>query len=127
MPYIPRAEALSLPFLDLESLAADQGPPPWRLCLVGTPGLRVVLLHWPAGFATIPHVHPAAEEVFQVVRGRACFTIGQEPEREVGPGELMYAERGVRHAIRVPPGSPLTLLAAVAPNEDRPDEEIESG
>jgi hypothetical protein len=38
----------------------------------------------------------------------------------------MLAERGVRHAIRVPPeGEPLVLLAAVAPNEDVRDETIE--
>jgi mannose-6-phosphate isomerase-like protein (cupin superfamily) len=60
------------------------------------------------------------------VRGRALFTIGDEPEREVGPGQFLLAQRGVEHAIRVPEGSPLVLLAAVAPNEDRPDEQIES-
>lgn len=125
MPYVADAEAFDRPFLDLDALAADLGPPPWRAPLVGTPGLRVLLLHWPAGFATVPHVHPAAEEVFRVIRGRACFTIGDEPEREVGPGELMFARRGVRHAIRVPDAEPLMLLASVAPNEDRPDETIE--
>ncbi len=43
----------------------------------------------------------------------------------MGPGELVLALRGVRHVIRVGPGGPTTLLAAVAPNEDRPDETIE--
>jgi quercetin dioxygenase-like cupin family protein len=126
MPYVAEGEALDRPFQDLDALAGELGPAPWRACLVGTPALRVVLLHWPPGFATVPHVHPAAEEIFQVIRGRACFTIDHEPEREVGPGEFMLARRGARHAIRVPEGAPLTLLAAVAPNEDRPDETIES-
>ena len=125
MPHVARGEALDRAFMDLDALAAELGPPPWRACLVGTPALRVVLLHWPAGFATVPHVHPAAEEVFQVIRGRARFAIGDEPESEVGPGEFMLARRGVRHVIRVPEGVPLMLLAAVAPNEDRPDETIE--
>jgi len=53
------------------------------------------------------------------------FMIGDEPEREVGPGQFMLAMRGVRHAIRVPEGEPLLLVAAVAPNEDWPDETIE--
>ena len=125
MPYVALGEALDLPFVDLDGLAERMGPPPWRSCIVGTPGLRVLLLHWEAGFATIPHVHPAAEEIFQVIRGRAMFTIGDEPEREVGPGEILLALRGVRHAIRVPDGEPLLLLAAVAPNEDWPEETIE--
>lgn len=127
MPYVADGEALDRPFLDLDALAADLGPPPWRACLVGTPGLRVLLLHWPAGFATVPHRHPAAEEIFRVIRGRAFFTIGDEPEREVGPDAFMFARRGIRHAIRVPDDGPLLLLASVAPNEDWPDETIEPG
>jgi quercetin dioxygenase-like cupin family protein len=125
MPFVAPGEAHDLPFLDLETLALEAGPPPWRICLVGTPGLRVLLLHWPAGFATVPHYHPAAEEAFHVLRGRAAFTIGDTPEREVGPGSLMLALRGVRHRIRVVGDEPLTLMATVAPNEDWPDETIE--
>jgi quercetin dioxygenase-like cupin family protein len=125
MPFVAPGEAHDSPFLDLESVAREAGPPPWRICLVGTPGLRVLLLHWPAGHSTVPHRHPAAEEIFQVVRGRALFTIGDEPEREVGPGQFMLAKRGVRHGIRVAGDGPLTLMAAVAPNEDRQDETVE--
>ena len=125
MPYVANGEAFDLPFLDMDALSGDLGPPPWRTCLVGTPGLRVLLLHWPPGYATIAHLHPGAEEIFQVVRGRAFFTIGETPEREVGPGSFLLARRGVRHAIRVSEGAPLLLIAAVAPNEDRPDETIE--
>ena len=125
MPHVADNEAINLPFLGMDALSGEMGPPPWRACLVGTAGLRVVLLHWPPGYATIPHFHPDAEEVFQVVRGRACFTIGEAPEREVGPGTIVLATRGIRHAIRVPDGGPVLLLAAVAPNEGRPNETIE--
>jgi quercetin dioxygenase-like cupin family protein len=126
MPFVRDGEALDQASIDLEALASSMGEPPWRACLVGTPGVRVVLLAWLPGFSTIPHEHPAAEEIFQVIRGRAAFTIGDEPEREVGPGSFLLALRGVRHVIRVPDGGePLLLLAAVAPNEDRPDETIE--
>jgi quercetin dioxygenase-like cupin family protein len=126
MPFVAAAEALNLAFMDLEGIGQESGEPPWRRCLVGTPGLRVVLLCWPPGFSTVRHVHPAAEEIFSIVRGRALFTIGDEPEREVGPGAFLLAERGVRHLIRVPDGDePLLLLAAVAPNEDWAEETIE--
>jgi quercetin dioxygenase-like cupin family protein len=125
MPFVSVAEAFNLPIQDLEALARQAGDLPWRLALVGTPGLRVTFHGWPAGFSTVRHRHPHAEEIFKVVSGRALLTIGDEPEREVGPGELVLALRGVRHVIRVGPEGPLTMLAAVAPNEDRPDETIE--
>jgi quercetin dioxygenase-like cupin family protein len=126
MPFVRDGEAMDVPFADLDAVAGEMGPPPWRACLVGTSGMRVLLLHWPPGFATVPHVHPAAEETFQVIRGHALFTIGDEPEREVGPGSFLLALRGVPHSIRVADGGePLLLLAAVGPNEDRPDETID--
>jgi mannose-6-phosphate isomerase-like protein (cupin superfamily) len=126
VPFVPAAEALNAAAVDLDEIARESGEPPWRRCLVGTPGLRVVLLAWPPGYSTSPHVHPAAEEIFSIVRGRALITIGSDPEREVGPGSFLLAERGVRHVIRVPEGDmPLLLLAAVAPNEDWAEETIE--
>jgi mannose-6-phosphate isomerase-like protein (cupin superfamily) len=126
MPFVSAAEGLNKPFLDLNTLRARMGEPPWRAALIGTPRVRVFLVHWLPGYVTVPHHHPHAEEVFLVLEGRAVFSIGEEPEREVGPGELMLAERGVRHAIRVPAnGEPLVMLGAVAPNEDVADETVE--
>ena len=125
MPFVPAGEGLDRSFVHLDDLAARMGDLPWRAMLVGTVGLRVVLLRWPPGYGTVPHVHPNAEETFLVLDGRAIFAIGDEPEREVGRGAFMLAPRGVLHAIRVPEGAPVTLLASVAPNEDRPDETIE--
>jgi quercetin dioxygenase-like cupin family protein len=125
MPFVRVGEAREHAVEDLAAIAAEQGPPPWRVCLVGTPGLRVVLLGWPPGHATVPHRHPHAEETFEVLRGRAVFSIGEEPQREVGPGAFLLAKRGVRHAIRVAGDETLLMLAMVAPNEDRPDETIE--
>jgi quercetin dioxygenase-like cupin family protein len=125
MPNVPEGEALNRPFLDLDALARWQGSPPWQACLVETPGLRVVLYHWPAGSATMPHVHPSSEATFQVLRGRAVFAIGNAPEWEAGPGEFVFARRGVRHSIGATKDAPLTLLVAIAPNEGQPDETIE--
>lgn len=125
MPNVVKGDALNRPFLDLDALARWQGLPPWQTCLVGTPGLRVDLYHWPAGSATVPHVHSSSEGTFQVLRGRAVFAIGNAPEREVGPGEFMFARRGVPHSISVMDDAPLLLLVAVAPNDEGTDETIE--
>jgi quercetin dioxygenase-like cupin family protein len=125
MPHVAEEESFNRPFLDLGALSRGLGPSQWRTSLFGTPALRVALLHWPPGYATVPHRHPAAEEIFLVISGRTCFASGDEPEREVGPGDLVLAKRDGLNAIRVPEAAPLTLLAAVAPNDDRPDETIE--
>ena len=126
MPFVSATEALNQVSVDLGALARESGEPPWRRCLVGTPGLRVVLLCWPPGFSSVRHVHPAAEEIFSIVSGRALFSIGDEPEREVGPGAFLLAQRGLRHVISVPSdGAPVLMLAAVAPNEDWAQETIE--
>lgn len=126
MPYVRDGEGYDRAVVDLEALVTEMGEPPWRACLVGTSALRVVLLHWLPGFATVPHVHPHAEETFEILSGRAIFSIGDGPDVEVGAGAFLLARRGEIHAIRVPDdGEPLLLLAAVAPNQDRPDETIE--
>jgi mannose-6-phosphate isomerase-like protein (cupin superfamily) len=128
MPFVSDAEAQAagLASGDLYAIAASLGPPPWRVAVAGTAGIRAVLLHWEPGFRTVPHLHPHADEVFLVLRGRAGFTIGAQQERMAGAGTFLGATRGMRHVIRVPDGGePLLLLAAVAPNEDRPDETID--
>jgi quercetin dioxygenase-like cupin family protein len=126
MPFVPEREAINTAYLDLEALARDAGEMPWRVAPIGTPGLRLTYHGFPPGFSTIPHRHPHAEEFFKVLSGTALFTIGDEPERPVGPGVLVLALRGVRHRIRVADDAgPVILLACVAPNEDRPDETIE--
>jgi mannose-6-phosphate isomerase-like protein (cupin superfamily) len=53
-------------------------------------------LVWPRPGARAPeHVHPHAEERYEVLSGRAAFRIGDE-ESEAGPGEV----------VTVPPGTP---------------------
>jgi quercetin dioxygenase-like cupin family protein len=46
-----------------------------------------------------PHVHPAMEERFEVLAGRASFLAGKE-WREAGPGETVVVPPGTRHAYR---------------------------
>ena len=50
MPFVVPGEAFDLAYLDIERLALEAGPPPGCLCLVGTPGLRAVLICWPPGY-----------------------------------------------------------------------------
>jgi quercetin dioxygenase-like cupin family protein len=73
---------------------------------------------------TVPHRHPHAEEVFLVVQGEALFRTGED-ERTVGPGNVLMARRGTRHAIGAVGSDPLVLLISMTPNVDRPDETVE--
>jgi mannose-6-phosphate isomerase-like protein (cupin superfamily) len=126
MPYVSAAEGLNEPFFDLTEVRMAMGQLPGRAALIGTSGLRVVLLHWPPGYQTVPHYHPHADEIFIPLEGRAVFTIGEGAGRDMGPGQLAFAPSGTWHTICVPPdGEPLVLLAAVAPNENLQDETVE--
>jgi quercetin dioxygenase-like cupin family protein len=126
MPYVSENEVVAPDGAALAEIAARLGPPPWRQPLAASPALRVVLWSWPAGFVTVPHRHPRAEELFHVLAGRASFGFEGEPERIVGPGGMLVAPRGVEHVIRVLDGDLFVLLIVVAPNEDAPDETIEA-
>ena len=88
-------------------------------------GVRAVLLGWPPGFATIPHVHPGASELFAVQSGRLGFRLADRPEVELIPGSFLVARPGELHGLRVLGDQPAVLLAIVGPNEDRADEQIE--
>ena len=52
----------------------------------------------PGGGVT-PHIHPAMEERFTVVEGRASF-LGGRRWQDAGPGETVVVPAGVRHAYR---------------------------
>jgi quercetin dioxygenase-like cupin family protein len=125
MPYVPDTDAIARPFADLVAEAAALGDGPWRIPLAGDPGVRAVLLGWPAGFRTIPHRHPGATELFLVRSGIMGFRLADAPEREVGPGSFLVARPDELHGLRAAGPEPLVLVAIVGPNEDRPDEAIE--
>jgi quercetin dioxygenase-like cupin family protein len=126
MPYDPPDSGLNLPAVDLARIVSDAGPPPWRVAVVASPAARVVLLGLTPGTMTIPHHHPRAYETFQVISGVVGLTIGADPEHLVGPGSYMLASRGVVHGIRVPGPDPAVLMCTVTPNEDAPDEQVDS-
>lgn len=125
MPHVAAHEVVETAGATLDELATRHGPVPFRVPLVASPAIRVVLWGWAPGHVTVPHRHPRAEEVFHVLAGRAVFTLAGAPERTVGPGSLLVAPRGVAHAIRVVGDAPFLMLIAVAPNEDAPDETTE--
>src|SRR3954451_24709607 len=52
----------------------------------------------PGGGVT-PHVHPAMQERFEVLEGRASFLAGRTWQ-QAGPGQTVVVAPGVRHAYR---------------------------
>ena len=129
MPYVAPGEGLNRVIVDLVDLRAELGSPPWRVPVVGTPNVRFVYLGWEPGFASVPHVHPRADETFHVLVGRAVFRFGDRPgegpEVEAGPGSLLRSPAGEWHDIRVTGDEDLYMLIAVTPNQDAADETTE--
>jgi quercetin dioxygenase-like cupin family protein len=93
--------------------------------LVGDPVIRMVLLGFPPGFATVPHLHPHAVELFEVLAGRLGFRLDHEPERVVAPGTLLLARVGQTHGLRVIGDETLVIAATVGPNQDLADEAVD--
>ncbi len=125
MPYVPEAAALNQPAVRIAEIRSQLGPGPWRQPIVGLDVLRAVLIAWEPGYASVPHVHPRAVEVFHVLEGSAAFRIGHDVERIVGPGTVLLAPPAVWHQIRVVGRQDLLLMVTLAPNEDASDETIE--
>jgi quercetin dioxygenase-like cupin family protein len=62
------------------------------------PDVLVLDVVWPRpGHRAAPHAHPALEERFLVVEGRAAFVVGDAPERVAGPGETVVVPPGTTH------------------------------
>jgi len=59
--------------------------------------------------ATSVHTHDNQEQVFYIVEGKARFQLG-EVEQDVGPGELVFAPRHVKHGYKVLGPSPVKWL-----------------
>jgi len=125
MPYVAPHEVVGPGGAPLEEIAARLGSGPWRQPIAASPAMRAVLWGWPAGFATVPHLHPRANELFLVVSGRAAFGIEGQPEQVLGPGCVTVAPSGAEHVIRVLEGDPFVMLIVLGPNEDLPDETVE--
>jgi Mannose-6-phosphate isomerase len=125
MPYVTDSEALNVPAVTIAEIQRRLGPAPWRQPIVGTDALRVVLLAWEPGYASVPHIHPREVEVFHVLHGAAAFRIGVGEELIARPGTILLAPPATLHSIRVVGDAPLVLIVALAPNEDAGDETIE--
>lgn len=63
----------------------------------------------PTVIATSPHTHHLSEQVFYLVEGRARFELG-DLNQEVGPGELVYVPRHVKHGYVVLDEKPVKWL-----------------
>lgn len=79
-----------------------------------TGGAFSVLEELPPQADTPAHIHANEDEYFHIVEGEHVITVG-EREHRLGPGEGVFAPRGVPHAQRrVEPGVGRVLLV-VAP------------
>jgi mannose-6-phosphate isomerase-like protein (cupin superfamily) len=77
--------------------------------------LLVLELEWPRPGERAPeHVHPEAEERYEVVEGRAAFKVGGE-ETTAGPGEVVTVPPGTPHLAWNPTADPVRLRVEFRP------------
>jgi quercetin dioxygenase-like cupin family protein len=65
--------------------------------LIKADGLRVVVVTMRAGISLHEHIAPGPITI-HALRGRFVVTFGNQ-EREIGPGDLVSLESGIRHAV----------------------------
>jgi mannose-6-phosphate isomerase-like protein (cupin superfamily) len=80
----------------------------------------------PPGMATDEHVHPQAEEIYYVLRGRGLMTLAGE-QRAVGSGDGVLIPPGTRHTIRNVGQEPLVILCCCAPPYSHADTVLTDG
>ena len=76
-----------------------------------TGGMMSVIEELPPLVDTPAHIHANEDELFYVLEGEHVVTVGDE-EQTLGPGDSVWAPRGVSHAQRrVKPGEGRMLIA----------------
>lgn len=64
--------------------------------------------HEPSGYTEL-HAHYDMEQAFYILGGRALFEIG-EVEREVGPGDLVFLPKYLKHGYKVMGNTPFKFI-----------------
>lgn len=79
------------------------------------PELLVMETTWTRpGHRAPAHVHPAMEERFEVIQGRAEFVVDGR-NRDAGVGEVVIVPPGIRHLARNPTSGPVRLQIEMRP------------
>jgi mannose-6-phosphate isomerase-like protein (cupin superfamily) len=71
---------------------------------------------------TPPHYHATCDEYLYVFSGRGTFWMGDASTlAEIGPGQLLFFEKGTIHALPDILGEPLVFLSIDTPRRDPRD------
>jgi len=66
------------------------------------------------GQAQTAHRHAGRDKFYFVIEGRGVFTIGEQ-QRELGPGEVAWAEADAVHSVANTGDTRLVMLIGIAP------------
>lgn len=69
---------------------------------------------YPPGTGTPPHLHHAEDEMFEILEGRFRFQAGEE-FLDAGPGDVVWAPRGIKHAFTCTSDTPGRMRFTVTP------------
>lgn len=73
-------------------------------------------------YTSVPrHYHKGCDEYLLVLKGRARFVVGEEPEVELRPGQLQFFRRGVIHGFTAILEHPFVILSVDTPRREPSD------
>lgn len=117
MPYVAPEDANNRLIDSLVDIKARNGLPPWRERILATERFRMVLLCWPPGHHYPKHHHPRADESWLICEGSVQVIFDDGREMIAGPGNILFAKKGVAHDMTAVGKEPLLMIAVVTPNE----------
>jgi mannose-6-phosphate isomerase-like protein (cupin superfamily) len=78
---------------------------------------RVFRVYTPVG----AHYHATCDEYLLVLSGKAVFFLGDAPQFEVGPGQLIFFKKGTVHGTPQIVEEPFVVFAVDTPRRDPSD------
>ena len=93
----------------LARIAVGRGYSPAEGPVVEGERMQVGLITIKRGAASEPHSHPNEQWTY-VLKGKARFKVGDQPETLASPGTLIYAPADVVHSVEVLPDEDLVFF-----------------
>lgn len=100
-------ETETLPWAASKWIVSPQSHPDTQLTV-----LETIL---PPGLSHELHVHEHSDEVIYVLSGRGKATVGDEADRPVSPGDVLYIPAGIWHSTDNDGWEPLKMIVFYSP------------
>jgi len=101
-------------FIHVPARAAFSAEKMKKIGLVDAANLFCDVYCFAPGQAQKPHSHAVGDKLYYVLSGRGVARVGDD-ERDVAPGDLVWAPEGEEHGLHNPGDERLVVLVVMAP------------